>query len=116
MGPGEAISHIQNWPGHHPALCVLTNETMAAVLELMRCSDVRVERLQDISEADCIAEGIERHGRFYGLADADWDDGELSAVNAYRRLWNAINGVGAWDRNPWVVAVTFRPERRNIDA
>ena len=78
-------------------------------------TDVRVERLQDISEADCIAEGIERHGRFYGVHDADWDDAHLSAVAAYKLLWNTINGVGAWDKNPWVVAVSFDVTPCNID-
>lgn len=79
-------------------------------------TDVRVERLQDCSEADALAEGIGQFGRFFGLPDADWDEGELSAVAAYHRLWNSINGPGSWEANPWVVAVTFAVENRNIDA
>lgn len=78
-------------------------------------TDVRVERLQDCSEADAIAEGIEQYGRFFGLPDTDWDAAELSAVGAYHRLWNSINGPGAWDANPWVVAVSFDVHRVNID-
>jgi hypothetical protein len=78
-------------------------------------TDVRVEQLQNCSEADAIAEGIEQHGRFYGLADADWDDAELSAVAAYHRLWNSISGEGAWEANPWVCAVSFSIEHGNID-
>lgn len=62
---------------------------------------VRVERLNDISEADAIAEGI---GRF--TADEMPD-----AV-----LWDEINGAGSWAANPWVVAVTFRAVHANIDA
>lgn len=77
---------------------------------------VKVERLQDISKADALAEGIEQHGRFYGVADAEWDEAELSAIMAYRRLWNRINGVDAWGANPWVVAYTFRRIMGNIDA
>jgi len=79
-------------------------------------TEVRVERLQDCSEADALAEGIGQFGRFFGLPDADWDEGELSAVAAYHRLWNSINGPGSWEANPWVVAVTFAVENRNIDA
>ncbi|ALC12529.1 hypothetical protein [Sphingopyxis sp. 113P3] len=79
-------------------------------------TDVRVARLQDCSEADALAEGIGQFGRFFGLPDADWDEGELSAVAAYHRLWNSINGPGSWEANPWVVAVTFAVENRNIDA
>lgn len=78
-------------------------------------TDVRVERLQDCSEADAIAEGIEQHGRFFGLPDTDWDDAELTAVKAYHRLWDSINGEGAWEANPWVVAVSFEVRKGNID-
>lgn len=66
-------------------------------------TDVRVERLQDCSEADAIAEGI-------NLLHTG-----SSPVVAYQTLWNLINGPGAWEANPWVVAVTFRVERGNID-
>lgn len=76
---------------------------------------VKVERLQDISEADAIAEGIE--------SDTDgWKDYLMpstqccgSAVDSYRTLWDHINGPGAWDKNPWVVAYTYRPIFKNID-
>ena len=78
-------------------------------------TDVRVQRLQDCSEADAIAEGIQQYGRFFGLPDTDWDDAELTAVAAYHRLWNDINGAGAWEANPWVVAVSFDVRKGNID-
>lgn len=73
-------------------------------------ADVRVERLHAITSADAIAEGfIVRHNSMTIDCDTpnprDW----------YRELWDTINGVGAWDLNPWIVAVTFRPELKNID-
>jgi hypothetical protein len=83
-------------------------------------TDMRVERLQDISEADAIAEGIHR-----------FDDGwhfernpepafmrlvGIDPVKMFRWLWNSINGPEAWDKNPWVTAITFTVEQRNIDA
>ncbi|MET3648081.1 hypothetical protein [Phyllobacterium ifriqiyense] len=103
-------------------------------------TDVRVERLQDCSEEDAIAEGIfvipindDVRSNFY---DQDWakalpdntifysapdDDDDhcmrLKAVEAYERLWNSINderGLG-WETNPWVVAVTFEVLKQNID-
>lgn len=79
-------------------------------------TDVRVERLQDISEADAEAEGIARYGRFYGLPDTHWDDAELSPVGAYHRLWDSINGPESWDANPWVAAISFEVHPSNIDA
>lgn len=60
-------------------------------------TDVRVQRLHDISEEDARAEGVEP---FDGTAAA--------AVYNYARLWNEINGEGAWALNPWVWALTFK--------
>jgi hypothetical protein len=63
---------------------------------------VRVERLQDITEADAIAEGC---------ADSQMVDGVPmwnSAVEAYAELWDAINGPGSWAANPWVWVVEFK--------
>ena len=67
-------------------------------------TDVRVQRLQEISEEDAIAEGVETH------------DGADGPVAEYEALWESINGAGSWEANPWVVAVSFSCERRNIDA
>ena len=53
---------------------------------------VRVERLQDISAEDAIAEGMP-------LDDAVYD---------YSRLWEKINGAGSWEQNPWVWVVEFK--------
>ncbi len=50
VAPGEADSDIRDWPGHHPLLCALTNETMAAVFEVMGAKQVMLRREQCISE------------------------------------------------------------------
>ena len=73
-------------------------------------TDVRVERLQSISKNDVMAEGChERDGLPLVDVHAGWHE-------PYAALWDKINGVGAWEVNPWVVAVTFTVEHRNIDA
>jgi hypothetical protein len=85
-------------------------------------TEVRVQRLQEISEADAGAEGIEqaRSGRFYdptvsrGTA-AHLGGMHLSARSAYASLWNSLHGPDAWDANPWVVAVSFTVRKGNID-
>lgn len=87
-------------------------------------TDVRVQRLQDISEADAIAEGILSvqslaSGRIehFGVAvdDAVWP----TARRAYQALWESLHADPAesWDANPWVVAYSW-PEvlLRNIDS
>lgn len=81
--------------------------------------DVRVQRLQDISREDAISEGIQRVGggllRWERWTGAEGQAG-MSPEAAYALLWNSINGAGAWGANPWVVAVTFRTIRANIDS
>lgn len=85
----------------------------------LEVTGVRVERLQDISEADAIAEGIEGFelpecgGRFwldYRLTDAEagCSPALKSPVDSYRWLWESINGPGSWDANPFVWVVEFR--------
>lgn len=77
---------------------------------------VRVERLQAISEADAIAEGIEqrpcavpntRLWRNYDPSNG-WTPSVAIPQNSYRSLWEVINGADAWAPNPWVWAVEFR--------
>jgi len=76
---------------------------------------VRVERLNDISESDAEAEGIEPQPYHPGR----WTFGDgisyPSAGGAYATLWDHLHGPGAWDANPWVAALTFTVGQRNID-
>lgn len=80
---------------------------------LLEITGVRVERLQDISEADAIAEGVEPHEvrqfAMYGLnAEERADIRRQAAVGPYRGLWGSINGAGSWDANPWVWVIEFK--------
>lgn len=65
-------------------------------------TDVRVKRLQDISETDAAAEGT-REPSLVPIIGACW-----SERDAYAKLWEHINGKGSWAANPWVWAVTFK--------
>lgn len=77
---------------------------------LLEITGVRVERLQDISTEDCIAEGIVRtplvHLVTYVVPGTPIE--KLGARAAYQSLWESINGPGSWDANPWVWVVEFR--------
>jgi hypothetical protein len=82
--------------------------------------DVCVQRLQDISEADAAAQGLNcwHDGwKVYGgeLPNGVLADVTTSPVNSFASLWRSINGAGSWDANPWVAAYTFRVIRANID-
>ena len=79
---------------------------------LLEIVSVRVERLQAISEADALAEGVERvenSGYFRRYpAPASFKDCVWTPRASYRSLWEQINGAGSWDANPWVWVVVFK--------
>lgn len=84
----------------------------------LEITDIRVERLQEISEADAEAEGAaftcpqcgndldDEHGTEVHAACDDPDMG--SHGEGFRRIWTAINGSGSWDANPFVWCLSFR--------
>lgn len=93
-------------------------------------TSVRVERVQEITDEDAIAEGLKaitKDGSLvkYGVPDRDglpgsdddgwpWVEWERSPRDAFRKLWDSINakrGYG-WDENPWVWCVSFRKIER----
>ncbi len=76
----------------------------------LEVAGVRVERLQDISEADAQAEGITPLPNHPGRWLSDHRPGLNfpSAVAAYRDLWEQINGPESWSENPHVWVVEFR--------
>lgn len=85
-------------------------------------TDVRVQRLQEISEADAIAEGCRPFFDHDNPTDYVGPNGTVHQMAplrgplvAFHRLWDSINGPGAWGANPWVAAYTFTVQRGNID-
>lgn len=88
-------------------------------------TEVRVQRLQDCSEADAVAEGIESYGygTLWGWIDYLQTNPNLTRCFAdpresYRSLWNSLHTAKgtAWEANPWIVAVSFDVHLGNIDA
>lgn len=79
-------------------------------------TDVRVQRLQDISAADSIAEGAECETCAAMAQSACHGKGCFASLAAFSTLWNSLHGPDAWFANPWLVALTFTVEQRNIDA
>lgn len=64
----------------------------------LEVTDVRVERLQEVTDTEAIAEGI------------DGDESELTPRNAFSVLWQELNGERGfgWDVNPWVWVIGFK--------
>jgi hypothetical protein len=65
-------------------------------------TEVRVQRLNEISEVDAMAEGIENPQQ--SAKSLGW---AVSATSSFRILWESINGKDSWDANLWVWAITF---------
>lgn len=88
------------------------NNKMFVKADLMphriRITNIRVERLQDISEEDCIAEGIWK-AHNVGLEGVTyWSNSSFrTAKDAYASLINRISGKGTWENNPWVFVYDF---------
>jgi hypothetical protein len=88
----------------------------AAARIWLQIVSVKVQRLQDISENDAVAEGIERCGpphddvQRYGWRFKSYlQEGCACLPKAsFQTLWQKINGLESWDANPWVWVVEFK--------
>ena len=97
----------------------------------LEITDVRVQRLQEISEEDARAEGVQCEVVIDGqpMSGCYWDyllncwsgafPNDAEARGSFRTLWESINGPGSWDLNPWVWAISFKridAQRRELEA
>ena len=77
----------------------------------IRITGIKVERLQDISEEDCLREGLlagEQEPRMYGFRLPKGTVlSFLTPREAFAALIDRISGRGTWQSNPWVYAYTF---------
>ena len=96
---------------HHPGM---TNKMFVSADEMphqIRITNVRVEKLQDIGDVDCLAEGIEfshKAQRFYvsnGNGARIWL-GETPR-KAFATLIDKVSGIGTWESNPYVFVYEF---------
>lgn len=79
---------------------------------LLEITDVRVERLQAISDKQALAEGVRLYADHAALGDWYHVEGKetysADPRKSFELLWSSINGPTAWDANPWVWAVEFK--------
>ncbi|MDD9726099.1 hypothetical protein PVV74_11590 [Roseovarius sp. SK2] len=84
----------------------------------LRVTDVRVQRLQEISDRDALAEGVDCAvnpvaGQDVCIDGEFWPGGPS---RMFRSLWDSLNAARApWADNPWVAAYTFEVHQRNVD-
>ncbi|EPZ1175171.1 morphogenetic protein [Klebsiella oxytoca] len=76
---------------------------------LLEIIDVRVERLNAISEHDAQAEGVAKlRGGFWQHYQPGWTQHQLSARGSFVTLWKSIYGEESWNSNPWVWVIEFK--------
>ena len=95
----------------------------------LRVTDVRVQRLHEISEADAQAEGcleqVNAHcGPLVNCYGPECPTDPMRSCNihgcwgirkAFADLWNSLHGPDTWAQNPWVAAITFEAIQKNVD-
>lgn len=86
----------------------------------LEITNIRVERLQDISRQDAIAEGIRHSGltingisegdHFYDylMKTEDMCEWFTNPIASFQSLWHSINGPDSWTANPWVWVIEFQ--------
>lgn len=87
----------------------------------LRVESIAIQRLQDISDSDAVAEGIEetKGSKYFKDQPKRWvrydseDDDTKSPISSFRTLWEKINGINSWNENPFVWVVKFK--RANTD-
>jgi hypothetical protein len=121
--PGAPVWPIGKTPNFTPVWQSSTRMPRRYSRLTLAVTGTRVERLQDISEGDALAEGIISHPALtgpirdqYGLPQHSTVWALPTAKLAYVALYESIHGHDAWDANPEVVVLTFTAHDLNIDA
>ena len=78
----------------------------------IRITNIKLERLQDITDEDCLKEGVEKWIDCYIVSGIMENHGKNNVCfdtprEAFAALIDRISGRGTWQRNPWVYAYTF---------
>lgn len=83
----------------------------------LRLTDVRVQRLQEISEEDAKAEGVDMQFRTVVMRPDKGPDYHIpnSYRGGYANLWSNIHGPDSWAANPYVWCLSFEVIQKNID-
>nr|WP_319250472.1 hypothetical protein [uncultured Celeribacter sp.] len=105
----RSVDDVKGWyfrPGIHHERC---DSRLTLTV-----TDVRAQRLQEIREADALAEGVTAYAEGFAVEGLFWGP---TATKSFEYLWDSLNakrGFG-WDENPWVAAYTFTVHKCNID-
>ncbi len=97
-------------PGAHNKMFVKASE----MLHHIKITNIRMEQLQDISEEDCLKEGIYKvdfalkdRGLYSFRYENEWYEQYHTAQEAFAALIDKVSGKGTWKSNPWVFVYDF---------
>lgn len=80
---------------------------------LLDVTDIRIERLQDITQTEAIGEGVEKSScsascpRYKDYMSSNLRYSFSTPAGSFMSLWDSINGKDSWKENPWVWVVAF---------
>lgn len=124
---GCLVEFKLNYPKNHPWLYFANekdvkgygkwkpsiNMPKSAARIWLRVTEIKVERLQDITEESAIAEGVMKRKKavyknqeYWNYLNKNWQQG-VTPFFSFKTLWQSINGEDSWNANPWVWVVKF---------
>lgn len=113
LGPLRVSNgYLHESPGATNKMFVLAH----VIPHQIRITGVRVERLKDISDEDCIREGIREKSKFphkksfpfyFDGGKHSWDNSFRTPRQAFSTLIDKISGNGTWASNPYVFVYEF---------
>lgn len=101
---------------YDPGMCNKMYVRAALMPHQIRITGIRCERLRDISDEECMKEGVvdvtyfktgERPYELFALPGHEYEETFNTPRQAFAALIDKVSGRGTWDRNPWVVAYEF---------
>lgn len=102
---------LKEWKGHWTPSLFMTKDACRLWLKV---TNVRVEKLNDITEEDAVREGVDNWTWKNMAKPQNWKNylepnspPLCSAYDSYFTLWESINGEGSWDENPFVWVYDF---------
>lgn len=106
--PGGAIWGLDHTPAWTNKMFVSASQCKHQI----RIINVRIERLQDISDEDCLREGVKLYTDKYGSWGCTFTQSIgvqlfTSPRNAFAALVDKVSGKGTWASNPWVYVYEF---------
>ena len=108
FGSPHAYDDLRDKPGWNNKMFVRAD----LMEETIRITDIQLQRLQSISDEDCMKEGVEKWIDCYIVSGIMENQGKNNVCfdtprEAFAALIDRISGKGTWQRNPWVYVYTF---------